>query len=118
MIVVGHLVGGKLSPSMSRAAVELRIAGKVYRVVSSAPEAEVRRLGGVVATTLGRVAPKAGGPDAMLLAALALAHELEAERERRSDVERRTRDLLRRALMRIDHTLDNEETGGELAQEQ
>jgi len=103
---------------MSRAAVELRIAGKVYRVMSSAPEAEVRRLAGVVTSTLGRVAPKAGGPDAMLLAALALAHELESEREKRRDIERRTRDLLRRALLRIDDALDADEPDGDLAQEQ
>jgi cell division protein ZapA len=103
---------------MPRAAVELRIAGKVYRVVSSAPEADVRRLGGVVAATLTRVAPKAGGPDAMLLAALALAHELETERERRADLERRTRDLLRRAVMRIDDALDVDEPDVDAAQEQ
>lgn len=94
---------------MPRAPIELRIAGKAYRVVSSAPEAEVRRLGAVVAATLARVSPKAGGPDAMLLAALALAHELETERERRTDIERRTRDLLRRAVMRIDDALDGDE---------
>jgi hypothetical protein len=86
--------------------------------VSSAPEAEVRRLGGVVASTLARVAPKAGGPDAMFLAALALAHDLETELARRTDIERRTRDLLRRALMRIDDALDVDEPDGELAQEQ
>jgi len=45
----------------------------------------------------------------MLLAALALAHELETERVRRADIERRTRDLLRRAVMRIDDALDGDE---------
>jgi cell division protein ZapA len=103
---------------MPRATIELRIAGKAYRVMSSAPEAEVRRLGGVVAATLARVSPKAGGPDEMLLAALSLAHELEAERERRAEIERRTRDLLRRAVMRIDDALDGDEAEAVQAQEQ
>ena len=88
--------------------VELRIAGQSYRVVSSAPEDEVRRLAAVVSAKLtevsgkGRVAP----PQAMLLAAIALAHEAEAERDRCKSLERRTRDLMRRMLSRVDEALE------------
>jgi cell division protein ZapA len=45
-------------------------------------------------------------PQALLLAAMALAHEVEAERDRRESVERRTRDLMRRMLVRIDDALE------------
>ena len=53
-------------------------------------------------TPRGRAVP----PQAMLLAAMALAHEAETERDQRESLERRTRDLLRRALMRIDAALE------------
>jgi cell division protein ZapA len=93
---------------MERRTIELRIAGQSYRVVSSAPEEELRRLAEVVGTKLSEVTPR-GRPvqaQSMLLAAMALAHELESERGRREALERRTRDLLRRALVRIDDALE------------
>jgi len=43
---------------------------------------------------------------------MALAHDVESERAEREALERRTRDLLRRALVRIDDALEPiEETG-------
>jgi cell division protein ZapA len=48
-------------------------------------------------------------PQAMLLAALALAHEVEDARAKREVLERRTRDLLRRVLVRIDDALEGAE---------
>jgi hypothetical protein len=42
----------------------------------------------------------------MMLAAMALAHEVEEERQQRHSVERRTRDVLRRVLARIDNALE------------
>ena len=47
-----------------------------------------------------------GGGPAGLTTALALAHEVESERGRRETLERRTRDLLRRVLLRIDDALE------------
>jgi cell division protein ZapA len=93
---------------MERRSVEVRIAGQSYRVVSSAPEQELRHLAERVEGKLGELAPRgrAQPPQAMLLAAMALAHEAEAERARRESVERRTRDLLRRVLVRIDDALE------------
>ena len=93
---------------MDRRTVELRIAGQSYRVVSSAPEDDLRRLAGRVAEKLAELTPrvKAMPPQAMLLAAMAFAHEAEEERARREALERRTRDLLRRMLVRIDDALE------------
>ena len=87
---------------------ELRIAGQSYRVVSSESEEELQRLAGVVNTKLAEVVGKGKGapPQAILLAAIALAHELEAERGRLQGFERRTRDLLSRVLARIDDALE------------
>jgi cell division protein ZapA len=93
---------------MDRRAVELRIAGQNYRVMSSAPEEDLTRLAEMIETKLSELAPR-GRPapaQAMLLAAMALAHDVEAERGLRESLERRTRDVLRRVLMRIDNALE------------
>src|SRR5579864_9245073 len=92
---------------MDRRTVDLRIAGQSYRVVSSAPEEDLNRLADMVSMKVAELAPK-GRPvpaQAMLLAAMALAHEVAAERDQRESLERRTRDVLRRVLMRIDDAL-------------
>jgi len=88
--------------------VQLRIAGQSYKVVSSADEDELHRLAGAVSAKVAELTPngKTAPPQAVLLAAIALAHELELERARRLAVERRTRDMLRRVLVRIDDALD------------
>jgi|SRR5271154_596556 len=88
--------------------VELRIAGQSYRVISSAPEEDLQRLAAVVSAKLVDVAGKGRGapPQAMLLAAIALAHEAETQRDQRRLLERRTRDLMRRMLSRIDQALE------------
>jgi cell division protein ZapA len=88
--------------------VQLRIAGQSYRVVSSADEEELHRLAEAVSAKVVELTPrgKAASPQSMLLAAIALAHELEEERERRAEVERRTRDMLRRVLVRIDDAIE------------
>lgn len=93
---------------MDRRAVELRIAGQNYRVMSSAPAEDLTRLAEMIETKLGELAPR-GRPapaQAMLLAAMALAHDVESERGLRESLERRTRDVLRRVLMRIDSALE------------
>ena len=43
----------------------------------------------------------------LLLAAMALAHDLESERAARDDLEKRTRDMLRRVMVRIDDALES-----------
>jgi cell division protein ZapA len=91
-----------------RRTVELRVAGQNYRVVSSASEDDLRRLAEVVSSKLVEVGGKGrpAQPQAMLLAAIALAHELEAQRDVKLRLERRTRDLLRRMLARVDAALE------------
>jgi cell division protein ZapA len=89
--------------------VELRIGGQNYRVISSADEEELHRLADAVSAKVDELTPsgKAAPPQAVLLAAIALAHELEQERGRRLAVERRARDMLRRVLVRIDDALED-----------
>jgi cell division protein ZapA len=88
--------------------VELRIAGNSYRVVSSAAEADLQRLAQMVGAKIAEVSPRGRPvqPQAMLLAAIALAHEVESERAGRESLEQKTRDLLQRALARIDDALE------------
>jgi cell division protein ZapA len=92
---------------MSRT-VELRIAGQIYRVVSSAPPAELQRLASVVNQKLGEIPTSArgAGSQGLLLVAIALAHEAEAERERGESMKARMRALLERLLGRIDAALE------------
>lgn len=89
--------------------VQLRIGGQSYKVVSSADEEELQRLAGAVSAKVAELTPsgKTAPPQAVLLAAIALAHELELERARRLALEQRARDMLRRVLVHIDDALDD-----------
>lgn len=93
---------------MSGTPVELKIGGQTYRVLASAEEAELKRLAEIVDTRL-RTLTTPGrqiAPQTLLLAALALAHDLEEERERRLRVEARAKEMLRSVLERIDGVLE------------
>jgi cell division protein ZapA len=93
---------------MDRRPVELRVAGRSYRVVTTAAPEELKRLAEVVDAKIAEVSPR-GRSDAghaVLLAAIALAHDLEAEQTRRESLEGRTRALLQRVLGRIDSALE------------
>jgi len=95
---------------MDRRTVRVSVAGQQYKVVSSAAEGELQRLASKVDAKVAEVTPRgrAMTPQSMLLAAIALAHELEEERAKRESLERRTRDVLRRVLVRIDDALSPE----------
>ena len=99
---------------MERRTVELQVGGQRYKVVSSASEDDLRRLATTVDERVSSSAPRgrAAGPQALVLAAIALAHDLEEERQKRLALEARTRDVLRRVLVRVDHALD-EDSGAE-----
>jgi cell division protein ZapA len=88
--------------------VSLRIAGQSYKVVSSASEEELHRLAEIVSAKIAALTPPGRAPasQTVILAAMALAHDLEEERARRLHVERRAKDMLRRVLGRIDDALD------------
>ena len=93
---------------MSGTPVELKVGGQVYRVVASSEEAELKRLAEIVDTRLRSIAApgRQMSPQMMLLAALALAHDLEEERARRVRVESRAKEMLASVLERIDAVLD------------
>jgi cell division protein ZapA len=92
--------------------VELKVAGQNVRVVSSAADDELQGLAGVINRRLAEMAPGARAqPQSLLLVAMALAHDLEEERERRATLEARTRGLLRHLLGRIDAAIG--ESAGE-----
>jgi cell division protein ZapA len=95
---------------MSQAAVQLKVAGQVYRVVTSAPEDELLRLASRVEDALAQVtAPgRQPSPQAFVLAALTLAHELEEERERVRQLEERHKALLQNVLERVERALGDE----------
>ena len=96
---------------MERRVAQVKVGGQNYKVVTSAAESELNRLAAKVDEKIAEVTPRGRPvvPQALLLAAIALAHELEEERARREALERRTRDVLRRALVRIDDALDRGE---------
>jgi cell division protein ZapA len=91
--------------------VQLRVGGQTYRVVSSAGEEELQRLAAMVDQKLCEIVP--GGhaqtrvvkPEAILLAAMALAHDLEEERARSAAVSTRARGAVGRMLERVDAAL-------------
>jgi cell division protein ZapA len=96
---------------MDRRTVDLRIGGQSYRVVSSAAEGELQRLAASVDAKISEMLPP-GRPipaQALVLAAIALAHDLEAERAKRQALERRSRDMLRRVLVRVEDALESTE---------
>jgi cell division protein ZapA len=87
--------------------VELNVGGKSYRVVASEDEATLRRLAAAVDERLhALVGPSRTVPaQALVLVALALAHELEQERALRCRHQQRSRTALSRVLGRIDAAL-------------
>jgi cell division protein ZapA len=99
---------------MERRTVSVRIGGQSYKVASSAPEGDLTRLAAAVDTRLGELVPagKAAAPQALVLVAMALAHDLEEERARRRGLERKSRDLLRRVLVRVESALDSDDGEG------
>jgi len=93
---------------MVEAAVPLKVAGQTYRVVTSAPPEELDRLAKVVEAALAEVTPagRQPSPQALVLAAITLAHELEEERARRVAVEERHRRVLGSLIGKIDRVLE------------
>jgi cell division protein ZapA len=94
--------------------VELRVGGQTYRVVTSATETELARLAAIVDRKLGEVAApnRPPNPQTLLLAALALAHDLEQERARTVALLDRTRQSFGRLLERVDAALEAESSEG------
>lgn len=100
---------------MDRRPIHVNVAGQRYKVISSSPESDVARLAAAVDAKVSELTPPGRAPasHSIVLAAIALAHDLELERARRRQVEVKVRDLLRRILLRIDHALDSSSAEGE-----
>jgi cell division protein ZapA len=102
---------------MERRTVQLRLAGQTYRVVTTASDAELKRFVSMIEEKLSAMPRgKALHPQALLLATLALAHDLEEERTRSQRIEAHAKDTLARLVERIDAAL--EEGNGDEAQVQ
>jgi cell division protein ZapA len=97
---------------MERRTVQLRVAGQTYRVVTTATDGDLKRFVTVIEEKLVEVngRGRAMHPQALLLATLALAHDLEEERERVRSIQAGARETLSRLVERIDAALDE---GGE-----
>lgn len=93
---------------MAGRTVHLRVGGQTYRVTTSSSDEELQRLAAVVDQKLATVVPpgRTVTPQAMLLAAMALAYELEQERSRTATVAARARGAFGRMLQRVDAALE------------
>lgn len=105
----GFVVSSLRMPSKP---VELRVGGHTYRVVSSASAAELERLAAVVDEKLHEiVAPgRPLSPQAMLLVAIALAHDVELEKRRSEELRARSRLALSELIDQVEATLSVTET--------
>lgn len=81
---------------------QLRVGGQTYKVNTSATEEELQRL---VALVNGKLGGRPLTPQNMFLAAIALAHDLEEAQARSDALARRSRDVVGRALERVDAAL-------------
>jgi cell division protein ZapA len=94
---------------MERRTVQLRVAGQTYRVLTTAADGDLKRFIAVIEDKLTELTPRGKSlhPQALLLATLALAHDLEEERARSRRIEARARESLSRLVERIDAALDD-----------
>ncbi len=100
---------------MAGSPVELKVGGQTYRVVASAEETELRRLADLVDARL-RSMSAPGRPisaQALLLAAISLAHDLEEEKSKRQQLETRSKEMLKSVLARIDAAIEASEEKAE-----
>lgn len=98
---------------MADRTVVLNVAGKSCRVRTTASDEELGRLTAVVEEKL-RGVLKPGRPlttEAMLLVAVALAHEVEAQRARADALAGKARDGLEQLLAQVDAVLTTQPAG-------
>jgi cell division protein ZapA len=100
---------------MARLAVEVNVGGHVYRLVASSGEQSVRRYAGVVNERLRDLTgtERPSHPQAMLLVAMALAHDLEEERARNAELRERAELMLQSLLERVNAALDGVDEDGD-----
>jgi cell division protein ZapA (FtsZ GTPase activity inhibitor) len=97
---------------------ELRVAGQTYRVKSPMPDETLVSLAAELESRVYALTPRgrAINPQALFLVALTTLHELREtraalalEQQTREGVTRKTRDVLRRTLSRIDEAIEREQ---------
>src|SRR5688572_7868832 len=100
---------------MARPAVEVNVGGQLYRLVASTGEHTVQRYAGVVNERLRELtgSDRPAHPQAMLLVAMALAHDLEEERARAAALREQAESMLRGLLERVNAALDGVDENGE-----
>lgn len=100
---------------MMRPAVEVHVGGHLYRLVASSGEQTLQRYADVVNDRLRELtgSERTSHPQAMLLVAMALAHDLEQERAQRAADRRGTEELLRQLLERVNEALDGVDENGD-----
>lgn len=99
---------------MGEAAVQLKVAGKTYQVVTSAAKEELLRLAEKVEDALSGVVPpgREASAQALVLAAITLAHELEEERRKRVELEAKHRKVLSSLLSQVNSVLGDPACAG------
>src|SRR5689334_20264578 len=102
------LRGATVERPMAGSPVELKVGGQTYRVVASAEETELKRLADLVDARLRSMSAPGRpiSPQALLLAAISLAHDLEEEKRKRVQLETRSKEMLRSVLSRIDAAIE------------
>ncbi len=93
---------------MERRAIQLRVAGQTYKVLSTSDEDELRHLAALVDNRVGALVPKGKRCPGTRSCSLPSPWRTISRRKRsvRQSLERKMRDVLRRVLMRIDHALE------------
>ena len=82
------------------------VAGRAYRVVTSASEEEIRKLAGIVDERMRAIAAgRQPGMEALVLAAISLAHDVEAQKARVDEIALGARKVMGRMLDKIDTAL-------------
>jgi cell division protein ZapA len=95
---------------MPRQPHEVRIGGKAYRLVTSAEPDALDRLAKLVDEKLKAIDSR--HPDAILLAALALANDVEALSSQKRALSSKSRAMLESLLARVDGALDHIDEDG------
>jgi cell division protein ZapA len=89
---------------MSQAPVALSVGGQTYRVRAAVSESELRGLAATVDARLRQLvgSPRTAQPQALLLVAIALAHDLQQERDSRRQLQHEAHQTLQLLLQRLD----------------
>jgi cell division protein ZapA len=91
--------------------VDVRVGQKTYRVVATSDHPTLERLAALVDQKLSQIDSR--HPDALVLAALALAHDVDELGKENQRLRGRTRHMLGTLLSRVDEALDHVDENGD-----